>query len=147
MIYTLKRRGCGWFEDRTYHGYTIHISVYPNGHNEATNLYMSVYVDVEKPSRRSLLQWPFKGTATVEILNQASNHSHYKKTVESFVPRSSDPEVVAKFDHFICHPSVERPSRRGCQYLVDNMLYFRVTVSSASVKPWLECSSTPDTSN
>lgn len=146
--YALKQRSHSWIEDHTYRcGYNVYISVYPNGYNEATNHYLSVYIDVEEPPRSSLLQWPFKGTVTVEILNQVSNHSHYKRSVESFVPRSNHPEIAAEFVHLICHSSVEAPSRGGCQYLLGDTLYFRVTVLSASTKPWLECSSTLDTTN
>ena len=94
-----------------------------------------------------ILEWPFQGEVTVELLNQLEDKNHYKiaisfndKTPEPYKKRKEkeDTKGWGTMYHFIPHTKLGLNSSTNTQYLMNDTLYFRVSVNVHSkTKPWL----------
>lgn len=68
---------------------------------------------------------PFNGKITIKLLNQLEDDNHHSKTGRS----------LPKFIH---NSKLSLNAANKRQYLKDDTLYFRVTVDTPDIKPWLE---------
>ena len=120
-------------------GYRIHIRVDPNGSNGCEATHILVYVKLLKGSNDQKLQWPFLGTVTVELLNQLADDDHH--SIRRSFDLGDNVRVGSGFGYsgFIPHSNLFRDLARNTQFLVDDTLYFRVTVKVKGHMPWLEC--------
>ena len=113
------------------------LCVYANGSGdgEDTHIYLisGEYVDI--------LEWPFQGEVTVELLNQLEDKNHCKDTIEFYEStlRECNERVVGKqygtgwgCPQFISHSQLGYHSSLNCQYLKDDTLYFRVSVEAGA---------------
>ena len=129
-------------------GYKMCISVYPNGVADHKGTYVSVYAHLMQGDNDDRLPWPFTGSITIKLLNQLENRNHHSISI-TFTPYcSASQRVVDKKQpklnngygsaQFISHAKLEYDLYNNCQYLMDDCLYFRITVSAkTSTKPWL----------
>ena len=114
---------------------------------EDKNEYIRCYLSLVKGDYDDALEWPFKGVATVELLNQLedNNHKGYDLIFDETLPDLCKERVIGKasglgwgFSEFIAHSELGLNSSKTCQYLMDDTLYFRVSVKATSkTKPWL----------
>ena len=127
-------------------GYRFCISVNANGLDGGEGTHVSVYAHLEKGESDHTLRWPFRGSLTIELLNQLEDKNH-KQYIIKF---PQDEEVSGRVigvgrgrgwgtTHFIAHRHLGHKARKNCQYLRDNKLVFRVSVQQPDYKPWLEC--------
>ena len=120
-------------------GYRIHIVVDPNGSVGCEATHVSVFVKLLKGSNDQKLQWPFQGTVTVELLNQLADDDHHSM----MIPFDLEDNVLVGsnlgYPGFIPHLNLVHDFARNTQFLVDDTLYFRVTVKVKGHMPWLEC--------
>ena len=122
------------------------INVVAEGNADAKGTHVSVYACLMKGDNDDSLTWPFTGTVTTELLNHLDDKYHYKR--QYVIPtdvvaskRVTDGERGIGYGHrkFISYTELDYNSVKKCQYLVDDTLFFRVSVDVPKYKPWLEC--------
>ncbi len=127
-------------------GYKMILSVDGNGYNKYKGTHVSVWVYLMRGEYDDQLEFPFKGTITFELLNQLEDNNHhsdsysYGGTEDSKrVMHREQSEVGSGVPAFIPHKDLDYNNSKNCQYLKDDCLIFRVSVSILSYKPWLHC--------
>ena len=128
-------------------GYKMSLRVDANGDRDGKGTHVSYYVSLMSGEYDDTLEWPFKGEVTVELLNQLEDKNHKKNPIQfdESTPLESSQRVVEKQyglgwgrPKFISHSELSLNSSLNCQYLKDDTLYFRVSVTVTSkTKPWL----------
>ncbi len=119
-------------------GYKMCLLVVPNGWEEAKNTHISVGVELLDGPNNKDLPWPFAGTVSVTLLNQKLDDYHHQvieeiEKEENIHPHS--PSYVYTELKFISQTALTgKPNK---QYLLNDRLYFRVTVETKEHKPWL----------
>ncbi|XP_019856710.1 PREDICTED: TNF receptor-associated factor 6-like [Amphimedon queenslandica] len=137
-------------------GYKMCLRVYTNGCSEVRGSHISLYVYLMKSDHDHKLEWPFRGTIHVQILNQLEDSCHYseKITFSSREIKNYNGRVKTQTNigvtglgksRFIAQSELEYSRReeeegeeeeeeeeeRGrvyaCQYLKDDSIYFRVS--------------------
>ena len=92
------------------------------------------------------LDWPFQGEVTVELLNQLEDNNHHKyvihfnhETPEYHKNRKEEEDYKGWGQpKFIPHTDLGHNSSTNTQYLMNDTLYFKVSVNVHSkTKPWL----------
>lgn len=133
-------------------GYKMCLRVYTNGCSEVRGTHVSLYVYLMKSENDHLLEWPFRGTIHIDILNQLEDNQHYieritfnsreLKNYNSRVRASSNMGVTGLGkSKFISQDDLGYNASSNCQYLKDDCLYFRVTKVDlqSMTRPWLAC--------
>ena len=114
------------------HGYQMCIKVYPNG---IEGTHVSVFTSLMRGPYDDHLKWPFRGEITVQIVNQAGDHTHVVNTI-SYNDKSPDEisgRVIDKesgggwgFQEFIAYTDLEFNAKKKTQYLKDGIIIVRV---------------------
>ena len=129
-----------WFSDPVHShfgGYKMCLSVYAKGRSTGTGTHVSVYVYLMRGDNDDNLKWPFKGTITVNLLNQLQDGQHHTKELwsqYSCVSERVSGRVTGReracIGHgqpcFISHQELRYRASSNCQYLKDDTLFFRV---------------------
>ena len=120
--------------------YKMCIRVDPNNYDEAQGSHVSVIIKLLDRLNGDNLDEPFRGTVKFELLNQLADDSYHAKTLTS----TTDNDMLADISCYGCskflpHLELSHDSARNAQYLMDDTLYFRVTVTVEDPKPWLVC--------
>ena len=120
-------------------GYKMCISIDCNGNGNGKGSHVSVFTKLLEGRCDGQLYWPFLGTVTYELLNQLGDYNHHSK-VSAFIA-SSDMRVGMNrgYHQFLPHSSLGHNPATNTQYLLDDTLYFRVSVKVDHHKPWLVC--------
>ncbi|XP_003388779.1 PREDICTED: TNF receptor-associated factor 4-like [Amphimedon queenslandica] len=125
-------------------GYKVSLNVVANGCDDGEDTHVSCYICLMAGEYDDILEWPFQGEVTVELLNQLEDKNHCKLSVpfDESTPdrykqrvREGRNTVGMGRQKFIPHEELEYDPVTNCQYLKDDSLYFRVTTSKT--KPWL----------
>ena len=132
-----KRKFLNFFQCPEFHtkdgGYKMCLIVYPNGH--PTFDYITLCVYLMKGDHDDHLNWPVKGTLTVQLLNQLSdsNHSepvkfHFNGSGRECQRVTAGTESVSRIwcYQFIPHKKLSCDAGKNCQYLKDDLVFFRV---------------------
>lgn len=131
-------------------GYKMCIRVVANGDGQGKDTHISVYAVVMRGDYDDNLEWPIKGTVIVELLNHLRDDAHH--AIRFSYPEGrgdvSTQRVVAGDrakrgygkTRFIPYTELSHNEEKGCVYLKDDSLYFRITVETVNPKPWLACS-------
>ena len=115
-------------------GYNIRLRLDVNGWSGGDSIAM--VVSLVRGENDNRLPWPFEGVITVQALNHLKDSAHSK--VKHFVfygggyecQRVTDdtqPEFGCWCDRFISHKTLKYNSRKQCQYLKDDCIFFLVT--------------------
>ncbi len=120
-------------------GYNVCIEVNPNGCGRGTGTHVSVYVNLLEGSYDATLSWPFVGTVTITLLNQLSDENHHTTTVEYKTIDNGHVGKSVGYSKFILHAALAHNPVKNTQYLMNDTLYFRVSVKETTHKPWLTC--------
>ena len=130
-------------------GYKMCLYVYPNGTGDGEDTHVSCFVCLMPGEHDDILEWPFKGEVTVELLNQLEDKNHRKFVIafQERTPVKYRQRVIGEQygggwgrPQFISHSELSLDFSLDCQYLKDNILYFRVSVTvTSNTKPWLTC--------
>ena len=117
------------------HGYQMCISVDPNREGGCIGTHISIFTSLMRGPYDDHLKWPFRGKITVQIVNQAGDHSHVEKTIpyNDKAPEVSAGRVVGKkrsggrgFHEFIAYTDLEYNAKKKTQYLKDDIIIVRV---------------------
>ena len=139
----------GWYSSGLYTspgGYKLCLTVDANGYDDGKGTHVSCFVCLMPGRYDDILEWPFKGEVTVELLNQLEDKNHMKYGVfDESTPLDYRQKIIGKqhgsgwgLPQFISHSELSLNSSLNCQYLKDDTLYFRVSVAVTSkTKPWL----------
>ena len=63
------------------HGYRMCMEVDTNGAGDAEGTHVSIYTCLMRGTYDDHLKWPFRGEITIQIVNQAGDHSHDEGTI------------------------------------------------------------------
>ena len=120
-------------------GYKMCISVVANGFGDGAGTHVSVITALLEGRYDDQLHWPFQGTVTYELLNQLSDDKHHSILVIYDADCDMQVGSCRGFTKFLPHSSLCHDPATNTQYLLDDTLYFRVSVTVANHKPWLVC--------
>ncbi len=133
---------CHYFQPffSSQYGYKLCFFVYPNGCGKREGTHLSVFVKLLHGPYDNNLSWPLKGVFKVELLNQLtdSKHRSYSITFDSEKTYCQPGGVGLGSIDFIDVSKLSYSAQTNTQYLVDNVLYFRLTLNIPSHKPWLD---------
>ena len=128
-------------------GYKMSLHVDANGVGDGKGTHVSCFICLMSGEYDDILEWPFQGEVTVELLNQLEDKNHYKDITEfdESTPQKCKERIVGKqygsgwgCDQVISHSQLGYNSSLNRQYLKDDTLCFRVSVKVISTaKPWL----------
>ena len=126
-------------------GYKFYIRIDANGNDNGKGNSVSCYINLMPGEYDDTLEWPFQGKVTVELLNQRTNNTHHSQSININDNRpdehknrkeKEDKTSALGFPRFIRHNSLGFNQPNNTQYLMNDTLYFRVSVNVKS-KPWL----------
>ena len=119
--------------------YNMRIKVYLNGIRDGKGTHVSVFIYILKGDNDDNLDWPFIGTAKIELLNLLEDKNHHFMTVPFKEEYNARVGYARGYLRFIPHSQLSGNPVNNTQYLKDDTLYFRVSVEVSGHKPWLEC--------
>ena len=118
------------------HGYCMCITVYTNGHGVGEGTHVSIFTCLMQGPNNDHLKWPFRGEITIQIVNQAGDHSHFERTItynemtdnDDTASKVSDKERADAlgFRGFLAHTDLEYNVAKKTQYLKDDIIIVRV---------------------
>ena len=116
------------------------IEVYVNGAGDVKGTHVSVFTQLLEGRYDTKLHWPFLGTVTYELLNQLGDNCHYSMEVTHGASHNMMANSTGYgYYKFIPHCSLSHNPVINTQYLLDDTLYFRVSMKENNHKPWLVC--------
>ena len=118
------------------YGYKMCIHVYQNGDYGGEGTHISLFTCLMRGPFDDQLKWPFRGEVTIQIVNQAGDHSHFEKTIQ-YSDKTKDicaGRVIGNevrstgwgYDTFIAHTALAYNAAMKTQYLKDNIITVRV---------------------
>ena len=112
------------------------ISVYANGFGDGENTHVSVFAQLKPGANDDNLQWPFRGSVDISLLNQRSARHHINKTIPFTDSHGDDitgrvvsgtvPKRGTGYHTFIPHTELQYNKLSGTEYLTNDTLHFRI---------------------
>ena len=118
-------------------GYKMCIIVDASGDGAGAGTDVSVFTELLEGRYDDQLHWPFLGIITYELLNQLADDKHYSRIILFDADDDMQVGSVRGNIKFLPHSSLDPATKT--QYLLDDTLYFRVSVTVDNHKPWLVC--------
>ena len=113
-------------------GYNMAIRVDANGSGSGKDTHMSVFAIFLKGDNDDKLSWPFVGNITITLLNQLEDKNHFRKTLYITAihnKRAGTSQNSKGYREFILHSELGYNPGKNTQYLKDDNLCFRVSVT------------------
>ena len=107
-------------------GHQFCLVVRPNGRDRQ---HISVFITPMAGPSDEYLQWPFKGSFKILILNQLADREHTSAVLEMTLNRLQPPEIKGFGKgrrEFISYADLLKKESLNRQYLMDDCVYFRV---------------------
>ncbi len=134
-----RRTNGGWDSEGFYthpQGYKMCLGVYALGRANGRGTHVSYFLYLMPGEFDIHLKWPFRGSITVQLLNQLEDNGHHSDVTpfDDKTP-SENCEQVTRGERsdkgwgeacFIPHSELGYNLATNCQYLVNDCLYFRV---------------------
>ena len=120
-------------------GYNMCISVDANGDGTGKGTHVSVYTKLLEGRYDDQLHWPFLGTVAYALLNQLADNKHHSRVSVYGTDYNMQVGSSKGYGKFLPHSSLSHDPATNTQYLLDDTLYFRVSVTVPNHKPWLVC--------
>ena len=140
-----KKDDATWISPSFYshsHGYRMCLSVDANGYylpvgpgSSKHHTHVSVFVHLMRGDFDGQLKWPFRGTVTIQLLNQLDGKDHHEESIR-FGDRTPDDNagrvMTGERDkgwghQFIAHRELTYNQAKNTQYLMHDSLAFRVS--------------------
>ena len=141
----LKTEDAKWFSDPFFThdgGYKMCLRVMANGNGDGKGsgkgTHISAHFYLMQGEHDSTLVWPYSGKLVIEILNQLDDKHHFRREV--VIDDSATLKVRVRVrdrlraaqgrgkSELISHADVYYNSQKNLQYLVDGIIYFRLSV-------------------
>ncbi len=116
-------------------GYKMCVRVDANGYGNSTDN-VSVFTNIQEGRHDDNLHWPFEGTVQYELLNQLFDDNHYSKIVKFEAAHDCNVGDCLGYKHFISQSALSHDPIKRTQYLKNDTLYLRVSVTE-NTHPWL----------
>jgi TNF receptor-associated factor 4 len=120
-------------------GYRMACRVYANGDGDGKNMYVSIRAALLEGRNDNEVKWPFVGSITFTLLNQLEDKNHYSSTTTLKPEHNAVVGIDWGKPKFLLHSRLGYNEAKNTQYLMDDKLFFKVTVEVAGFRPWLEC--------
>ena len=120
-------------------GYKMCVSVYANGNGVGNGTHVSVFVKLLEGRHDNQIHWPFLGTGTFELLNQLGDYNHHSNVFKLLAEHNIKVGINGGLMKFIPHSFLGHNPATNTQYLLNDSLYFRLSVKVDNHKPWLDC--------
>ncbi len=110
-------------------GYHVALKVYLNGSSDGKGTHVSARANIIKGNYDAQLKWPLLGSVTFTLFNQLENKNHYSMVL--ILNSKFNARVGSEwgFPKFIPHSALGHNPVKNTQYLKDDTLYFRMSVS------------------
>ena len=112
-------------------GYQMCLRVYKNGLQSGEGTHLSVFIRMIKGNEDEFLPWPFQGSVTFVLLNQAKNENHIKRS-SAFTENTGQRIMTGIWgkngvgsEKFIPLPKLLIPGE-GTIYVADDSLFFMI---------------------
>ena len=144
-----KNKDDAWYSPSFYThngGYLMCLAVDANGFGYGSKTHVSVAAHLMAGENDNNLKWPFRGAATVSILNQRGNHHHVTDTItfsdgtpDVYCARVVSGRIAKRAlgsGTFIAHSDLSYNKHNNTEYLSNNSLRLRieqVTIFSSRV--------------
>ena len=126
-----------WYSPSFYthlRGYRMCIGVCAKGKGTGATTNLNISVHIMTGQFDNTLRWPFRGSLSIQLLNQIADKRHHTETIEYSVetPDSCANRIVTGERamgiglDFISHAELDLSTAQHCQYLKNNTLQFRV---------------------
>ncbi|XP_011405864.1 PREDICTED: TNF receptor-associated factor 4-like [Amphimedon queenslandica] len=148
--FTEKKEDETWYSPGFYTSpvkYRMSLLVYPNGNGEGKGTHVSCFICFMAGEYDDILEWPFQGDVTIELLNQLEDKNHKKYTISfnDTIPGKYKQRVMEGrspsgwgYKKFVSHQELKHNPSTNHQYLKDDCLYFRISVKvTQKARPWL----------
>ena len=134
-----KRASDEWYSPPFYthtHGYRMCIKVFANGFGSNEGKHLSIFSFLMRGDFDNVLQWPYQGTITIDLLNQLQDANHCTRSLcftfsDDFVglQRVTSGERAQRScgGAYSLIPHTQLGLSQKCQYLRYNQLKFRVS--------------------
>ena len=133
-----RKKGTTWHSRPFYSGmggYKMCLSVEANGDGAGKGTHVTVFTHLMCGEFDSHLKWPFRGSITIELVNQLEDKEHFVVSY-SYTDRTPDSSTYQRNDgaravgwgrcQFILHSELGLSAANNCQYLKDDCLVFRI---------------------
>ena len=134
----LKKEGTDWYSRPFYTGmggYKMCLEVDANGDGDTKGTHISVFTYLMRGEFDSHLKWPFRGTITIQLVNQLEDKEHF--THACVYTDAADDECSAQItdgersagwgkSKFIPHSALGLSVANNRQYLKDDCIVFRI---------------------
>ena len=134
----LKKKDTDWYCRPFYTsmgGYKMCLRVDAYGSGAGKSTHVSVYTYLFRGEFDSHLKWPFRGTITIQLVNQLENKKHRTETIP-YTDRTPDVSAARVTDgerskglgrpEFLLHSKLGLSVANNRQYLKDDCLIFRI---------------------
>ena len=118
-------------------GYQLYIAVAANGWGRGAGTHVGITAYLTKGDNDEKLEWPFRGSLTVQLLNTRGDHNHNQHTIsftnaipDEYTQRVTEGERTRSGvgeSFFLPHTSLSLNPSTNTQYLDNNRLLFRVS--------------------
>ena len=109
------------------YGYKLQLNVDPSGFGNGEDTHISVHVYLMKGENDAMLQWPFKGDLTIQLLNWREDKRHVEKTfhfnnntslqTRSMVIEGERASIGIGYDKFISLTDLSYNSVKNTEYI------------------------------
>ena len=120
-------------------GYKMCIRVDADGVGSGSGTHVTVCAKLLEGAYDASLSWPFMGTVMFTLLNQLADNNHHSEIFEFTTGHNANVGISVGYVQFISHSALSHDPVKNTQYLKNNTLYFRVSVTVGNHKPWLVC--------
>ena len=120
-------------------GYRMRTNVDANGYGAGEGTHITVATEILVGRYDDQLHWPFLGTVTYELLNQLTDDKHHSRVTVYYARNNMQVGSNQGQIKFLPHSSLSHDPATNTQYLLDDTLYFRVSVKVDNNRPWLVC--------
>ena len=120
-------------------GYKMCVRIDANGDGDGEGTHVSIFTKLLEGCYDNQLHWPFLGTVIVKLLNQLGDYNHHQRNITYGVADNMRVGSSRGYHKFVPHSSLGHNPATNTQYLLDDTLYFRVSVKVDNHKPWLVC--------
>ncbi len=108
-------------------GYKFRIDLWANGKGVGVNTHISITVQSLEGENNDNLKFPAKFSVTLELLNQYSDYNHHVREIACFYHDGSYNTEIGRDFKFIPKEDVYWNAERRTQYVLNDVLRFRVT--------------------
>ena len=112
-------------------GYRFCVEIYPNGAGKGS--YISIFTSIMRGSFDAKLKWPFRGSVTIQVLNQVEDKNHFENIIHytdgisASRDKDADISVGWGINNFLPHDSLGYNAAKNTQYLAHDTLRIRIS--------------------